>query len=250
MIGTILIYLGSLVALLGGVSFIKPPKFLKIRPRLRGALLLGLGAVVVIAGFALPTKEHRIAAPRTQLDQFAPLYEFNEVHSIRVAASRDRVYRAIKMVTGDEIWLFRTLTWIRRGGRRGPESILNPAEHVPLLEVATRTAFMVLAEDSGREIVLGSAVMVPPGFRATRRLVPQDFKTIQQPGFAIATMNFLVEDDGPGTCIVTTETRVRVTDPFAKRRFAAYWRVIYPGSALIRRMWLRAIKQRAERSGS
>jgi len=25
-----------------------------------------------------------------------------------------------------------------------------------------------------------------------------------------------------------------------------YWRVIYPGSALIRRMWLRAIKKRAE----
>ena len=32
----------------------------------------------------------------------------------------------------------------------------------------------------------------------------------------------------------------------ATRGFAAYWRVIYPGSALIRRMWQRAIKQRAE----
>jgi len=31
-----------------------------------------------------------------------------------------------------------------------------------------------------------------------------------------------------------------------RMRFAAYWRVIYPGSALIRVMWLRAIKQRAE----
>jgi hypothetical protein len=246
---TILIYLVSLGALLGGVSLIKPLKFLKIRTRWQRALALGLGAVAVIAGFALPTKEHRITTPRTQLDHFAPLYEFNEVHSIRVAASRDSVYRAIKMVTADEIWLFRTLTWIRRGGRRGPESILYPAEHVPLLEVATRTAFVVLAEDSGREIVLGSAVMVPPGFRARRRPVLEDFKTIQEPGFAIATMNFLIEDNGPGICIVTTETRVRATDPFAKTRFAAYWRAIYPGSALIRRMWLRAIKQRAEHSG-
>ena len=31
----------------------------------------------------------------------------------------------------------------------------------------------------------------------------------------------------------------------ARRRFAAYWRVIYPGSAIIRRMWLRAIERRA-----
>ena len=29
--------------------------------------------------------------------------------------------------------------------------------------------------------------------------------------------------------------------PIKRRRFAGYWRVIYPGSALIRRMWLRAI---------
>jgi hypothetical protein len=83
-----------------------------------------------MAGFALPIEEYRIAMPRTQLDQFAPLYEFSEFHSIRVAAPRDRVYRAIKLVTADEIPLFRTLTWMRRGGRRGRESILNPAENV------------------------------------------------------------------------------------------------------------------------
>ncbi len=38
------------------------------------------------------------------------------------------------------------------------------------------------------------------------------------------------------------------TDAQARRRFACYWRVIYPGSALIRRMWLRAVKKRAEES--
>jgi hypothetical protein len=46
--------------------------------------------------------------------------------------------------------------------------------------------------------------------------------------------------------IVTTETRIYATDASAGRRFAPYWRVIYPGSALIRRMWLRAIAHRAE----
>jgi len=245
---TLLIYFGLLTAVFGGVSLIKPLKFLEIRSRWRGALVLGLGSVAAIAGFALPIEEYRIATPQTQLDQFAPLYQFREFHSIRVAAPRDRVYLSMKMVTADEISLFRTLTWIRRGGRGGPESILNPTENVPLLEVATRTAFLVLAENSGREIVLGTAVMVPAGFRATKRLVPNDFRTIQQPGFAFAMMNFLIEDDGHGACVISTETRVRATDPTAKRRFAAYWRMIYPGSALIRRMWLRAIKKRAEGS--
>ena len=248
MTATLLIYFGLLTAFLGGVSLLKPLKFLKIHSRGQGALVSGLGAVVALTGFALPIEEYRIATPRSQLDQFASLYEFNEFHSIRVAAPRGRVYRAIKMVTADEIPLYRILTWIRRGGRRDPESILNPPENVPLLEVATKTAFLVLAEDPGREIVLGTAVMVPAGFRATKRLVPENFRAVQQPGFAIAIMNFVVEDDGAGACLVSTETRIRATDPSARRRFAAYWRMIYPGSALIRRMWLRAIKKRAEGS--
>jgi len=59
-------------------------------------------------------------------------------------------------------------------------------------------------------------------------------------------MNFLVTSDERGGSIVSTETRVYVNDPSALRRFAVYWRVIHPGSDIIRRMWLRAIKRRAE----
>ncbi|MFI5167541.1 MAG: hypothetical protein ACHQQS_13065 [Thermoanaerobaculales bacterium] len=47
---------------------------------------------------------------------------------------------------------------------------------------------------------------------------------------------------------MTTETRVAATDAGARRALATYWRVIYPGSSLIRTTWLAAIKQRAERS--
>jgi hypothetical protein len=59
-------------------------------------------------------------------------------------------------------------------------------------------------------------------------------------------MNFLVEDAGPGATLVTTETRIYATDASARRRFAVYWRTIYPGSSLLRYTWLRAIKRRAE----
>ena len=61
-------------------------------------------------------------------------------------------------------------------------------------------------------------------------------------------MNFLVEPKDEGWCRVTTETRVFSTDDSARRAFAAYWRIIYPGSSFIRRMWLRAIRRRAERA--
>jgi hypothetical protein len=184
--------------------------------------------------------------PNTQLNQFVPVYQVHEIHSIRIAAPKEKAYAAIKSVTADEIFLFRTLTWIRRLGRPGPESILNAPGHEPILDVAARTSFLLLAEVPNHEIVVGTAVVVPHGWRPSQRPTPEGFKAVHEPGFALAAMNFLVEDAGPDACTVTTETRIYATDSSARRRFAAYWRVIYPGSSLLRRTWLRAIARRAE----
>jgi hypothetical protein len=63
-------------------------------------------------------------------------------------------------------------------------------------------------------------------------------------------MAFEITPLGDGRCRLATETRVHATTPGARRAFAPYWRVIYPGSALIRRMWLRAIRRRAERAAA
>jgi hypothetical protein len=246
MIGVVFVYAGFILAFLGFVSLLKPLKFLRIRSRPRGALVLLAGLLLTAIGMALPTRETRIAASRTRLDEFVPVYQFAEFHSTPVAASREQTYQAIKNVTAGEILLFRTLTSMRRFGRPGPESILNAPERLPLLDVATRTGFLLLAEDPGREIVVGTAVIAPRGWRPKNRPTPEGFKRLHEPGFALAAMNFRVEDAGPDSSRVTTETRVYATDPGSRRVFARYWRVIYPGSALIRRMWLRAIRLRAE----
>ncbi|PYY12259.1 MAG: hypothetical protein DMG61_16865 [Acidobacteria bacterium] len=189
--------------------------------------------------------EKHVNTVGTELDEFMPVYQFNELHTTRVAAPKDKVYRAIKTTTADDILFFRTLVWLRRMGRPGPESILNPGKGQSLLDVATRTSFLLLSEKPDQEIVLGTLVAAPPGWRPKGRPAPDDFRAFHEPGFALAAMNFLVEDAGIGACTVTTETRIYATDASARRRFGAYWRVIYPGSALIRRMWLRAIARRA-----
>ncbi|MCA1563325.1 MAG: hypothetical protein LC804_24755 [Acidobacteria bacterium] len=129
----------------------------------------------------------------SRLDEFVPAFQFVERHAITIPASPARIYEAVSSVTAREIRLFRTLTWLRRFGRSGPESILNAPPDVPIVDVAVRTMFILLA------------------------------------------------DDRP----LSTETRIWATDESARRRFGMYWRVIYPGSALIRRMWLRAIRKRA-----
>jgi hypothetical protein len=55
-------------------------------------------------------------------------------------------------------------------------------------------------------------------------------------------------DEGNGVVRVSTETRILGNDADAHRAFTRYWRLIYPGSAIIRQVWLDAIIARAERT--
>jgi hypothetical protein len=249
LIGTILVYAAFAAMLLGGVSLIRPLKFMGIASRPHGIVVLLCGVVVFLIGVNLPAAEKRIKARTTVLDDFVPAYQFAEFHTIRVKAPRERVYQAIRDLTADEITLFSTLTWIRRFGRPGPAGILNPPPHEPILGVAMRSGFMKLAEDPDREIVLGTLVAAPPGWRPNqdKRPTPEDFKALHAPGFALAAINFCIADAAKGETVLTTETRIYATDASVRKKFAAYWRVIYPGSALIRVMWLRAIQRRAEK---
>lgn len=180
----------------------------------------------------------------SRLDEFVPVFQFVERHSIIIPASPVRIYEAVCLVTAREIRLFRTLTWLRRFGRSGPESILNAPPDVPVVDVALRTMFILLADDKPRELLFGAVVVSPRHMRSTTKLTASQFKTLEEPGYAKAGMNFQIVA-GTNGCTLSTETRVWATDESARRRFGMYWRVIYPGSALIRRMWLRAIRKRA-----
>jgi hypothetical protein len=177
------------------------------------------------------------------LDELLPVYQFGEAHEIRIQAPPERVFAAVKAVTAREIRFFRLLTWLRSphfGLAR--ESILNPAADQPIVDVALRSGFVLLGEAAGREVVFGTVVCC--GSRGEPRDAAE-FEALRG-SLARAVMNFHVTDAGSGVTRLVTQTRVFASDARAERRFAAYWRLIYPGSAFLRRMWLQAIKARAE----
>jgi len=186
------------------------------------------GLLLIVVAFAWPVRAERAPARATHLDEAMPEWQFREQHAMHVAAPPERVFASIRPVTADEIWLFRTLTAIRRLGRPLPPGIMNAPKSESLLDIATRTSFRYLAMDPPHEMVIGT-IIVPP--RAV-----------------LATMNFLVTPDDRGGSLLSTETRVLAANDSFARRFAIYWRIIHPGSDIIRRMWLRAIKKRAEGS--
>lgn len=234
-----LLYAALLCCLLGLVGI--------FRRRRRWLRLLPLGLALVLIAFLLPVREYRAGNDGSRLDELMPVYHFGERHTLWMRVSCPRAYEAMKGVTASEITGFGLLTWIRRFGRKGPESILNAPGKQPLLEVATKSGFLWLADEAGREGVLGTLVMAPADGRRFRDVA--EFKALNAPGYAVAAMNFrfTAETTSAGAgCRVVTETRVRATDARSRRVFSRYWRVIYPGSAIIRVMWLRAIKRRAE----
>ena len=243
MLGSTIVYSGLVVTAAGLILFIKPIERLHVTSRSQALAIAGIGAVILGVGLTIPASESRVTRVETRLDEFVPIWQFSELHTMRIAAPPAQVFDAIRNVRASEISLFNALTWIRRGGGRAPESILNAGDTVPLLDVATRSGFIYLADDAPREIVVGTVVVAPSGARGA--LTPETFKTRLAPGFALAAMNFLVTPEGQNASIVSTETRVYANSTGARRRFAGYWRVIYPGSALIRVMWLRAVRRRA-----
>lgn len=106
--------------------------------------------------------------------------------------------------------------------------------------------FVLLSEDPPRELVLGAAGAF---WRLSGGLCAVDaasFRDPPLPGTARAAWNFHVAPRPGGTCLLTTETRVRCADAASRRRFRAYWLVVRPGSGLIRRLMLRSIRRAAE----
>ncbi len=114
---------------------------------------------------------------------------------------------------------------------------MNAPEQKPLLDVATQASFILLEEEAPREA------------RKSGRLEPALFRKTLRPGVVLATMDFIVTPADNGGSILSTETGIEANDAASLRRFGIYWRLIHPGSDIIRRMWLRAIALRAEERG-
>ena len=184
------------------------------------------------------------------LDDFLPVWDARERHSCPVAAPPERVYEAVRAVTPGEVPLVRLLFALRSlPARLGGGGSLPADKDEPLLDQLLGFGFTLLAE-SDAEVVVGliDQAWKLTGGETVRAEDARRFVEFDRPGFIKAAMSFSVREERGGTTL-ETETRVLATDPASRRKFARYWRVIRPGSGVVRRSWLKAAKRRAERAG-
>ena len=180
------------------------------------------------------------------LDEQLPEWHVRERHSVRIAVAPADALAAARAVTANEVPVLLVLMGLRslpaaiarRSRRRGG---------APLLDDFTRMGFAPLA-DSPEELVYGGVGRFWQPSGGLLRVPAGEFAGFAEPGYAKAGFDFRAEPDGHGACVLSTETRVFATDDAARRRFRLYWTLIRPGSGLIRRNWLGAIRTRAERT--
>lgn len=190
------------------------------------------------------------------LDTWMPDPDVAVAYSIEVAASPPVVYDALLSTDFHRHPLVALLmglrmlpaaiaapgaTWARIRAARAPSAL-------PLRALLNRD-FVLLQEVPGEELVLGltGRFWAPSGGLAPTD--PASFRDSPPPGMARGAWSFRLEPIKHGATRLLTETRVRCSDPRTLKQFQRYWRLVAPGSGLLRWAILRQVRARAERAG-
>lgn len=188
-----------------------------------------------------------------------PVYDVAERHETIVRAPPDRVFAAIRQsdLTGGPVTaillaarlLPAAVLSVLRSPRQARDELrsrrVTGAERRGLAPFE-RAGFRVIAERVPDELVIG---LLGRFWTARGGICPDvsaaSFRTGPPPGQALAGWNFSVAARPDGSSLLRTETRVWCA-PDATARFRVYWLMVRPGSGLIRRAMLRAIRATAE----
>jgi hypothetical protein len=179
------------------------------------------------------------------LDRFMPKYEVRESHETKVAAPSEVTFAAAQ-----ELDLHRST--IVRAIFTGRELLMGAAHakadrSAGFLSEVLALGWRVLAEEPGRELVVGAVTQPWHSDVHFQGLPPLEFIRFREPGYAKIAWTLAAEPAGDHDSIFRTETRVATTDPVARAHFRRYWSVFSPGILLIRYEILRLVRQEAER---
>lgn len=175
------------------------------------------------------------------LDQLLPSYHVAKRHSLAVPASPGRVFAAAEAYDLRKSRVTRVLMRLRGYGGRMRASGAGAS----LPETLARFGFVLLGKIPGREMAFGLAGKFWRPDGGLRALSAEELVRFEEPGYAKAIWNILIEEGASGGSLLSTETRVVCFGEEARRPFLRYWRWIEPFSGLIRVSLLRGIRKGA-----
>jgi len=169
------------------------------------------------------------------IDQVLPTCDISARYKMDIHAPIERVYSSARYLDMSDSWMVR---WLYR--LRGlPQNSLT-------LDGMLKWGFVLLADQPSQEIVFGLIGRFWTHSAQIQPVTADTFVEFHQQGYAKAVGNIAFTPQGADLVRVTTETRVYCPDDASRRNFRLYWLVIGPFSGIIRKEWLRLIKQQAE----
>jgi hypothetical protein len=179
------------------------------------------------------------------LDRFMPSYEVAERHETMVQAPAPVTWKAVRELDLHRSPVIRAIFAGRELALRSTPRA--PAKPGSFLAEVLRLGWGILAEEPGRELVLGAVTKPWEANVRFRSLGPDAFAGFEEPGYAKIAWTLKVEPRGVERSLFRTETRVSTTDPKSRARFRRYWVVFSPGIRVIRWEALRLVRSAAER---
>ena len=245
-------WIGAILTGTGIISLIHPLEFLFVFDRTIAAFLAGGGAMISLAALLFPVKLRRSATSNKEIDALMPEYAFDEFHEVKIKAGPEKVKQVLHVTGVKDIPAVYYLMKIRGIADEDTDMSDRASKSNNSLDTFSTpdfNFFKVAPDEYVTLMIIKSGMMTDKN----RTPAPPDITTIEQftafddPGYVKVTMNFrFISADNDNT-VLTTETRVAGITPKDSRVFSRYWRIIYPGSAIIRRVWLDTIKKKAEK---
>lgn len=183
----------------------------------------------------------------SMLERIAPAPALVEVDEIELAAKPERVWEILRHEDLGSSPLVRALFAIRTLPERlaGRNAVAGSLRLDDLCSTLAHPGFQILAEEEGREVVIGAIGKLwhldIPFVHVADADAFRDFAT---PGFVKVAWAIRVAPLGDSDSRVTIEVRVDATDNESWTRFRRYFAMIGPGSRFIRKSVLASLARR------
>lgn len=246
-----LFWIGTIISIIGSVSLFQPLSFLFILNRDIALVVLIVGVLICLASLLYPVKLTLSKTDNQKIDGLIPAFAFNEYHEVKISAPVEKVKEVMQITGVKDIPIAHFLMKIRGIADENVDMSDRAASNSSNSETISTPDFNFYNVSPDEWIAV---MILKSSFISNDKQTPappeisslEQFCSFNNPHYVKVAINFRFISLTNNETLLSTETRVNGITPKDSRIFGRYWRIIYPGSAIIRRVWLNTIKKRSE----
>jgi len=244
-------WIGIIITVISVISLFYPLTFLFILNRTIAVCVILGGILISTISLLCPVKLKHSSTSNQQIDSLLTDFAFNEFHEVRINASIDRVKEVLQVTGVKDIPVAHLLMKLRGIADENIDMSDRASNNLVGSDTVSTPDFnfFVVAADEWITVMILKSVIITNN---SKRPAPPEIATLEQfklfnePGYVKVAVNFRFIRVNNSVTILTTETRNNGITYKDNRIFGYYWRIIYPGSAIIRRVWLNTIRKKAQ----